>query len=199
MNERKRSFVNSLELNNSIIQAELLRNNGFTSREIKSLVETGMIRRLRQGYYIFASREADVGDMPLIAALVPMGVFCLQSAIAYHELATINPAEINVALPRIANEPVLPDHLSVRYFHMTDSHFRLGISAVTIDSCPVKVYDAEKTVCDCFKYDREIEKSVALEVLKNYAARHRDIQRLMDYAKQMGKQNTIQPYLEAML
>ncbi|MDR0531060.1 MAG: hypothetical protein LBG83_03220 [Oscillospiraceae bacterium] len=199
MNESKRSFIASLEQNSPIVQTELLRKNGLTSREIKVLADANVMRRLRQGYYVFASREAEIGDLPLIAALVPMGVFCLQTAIAYHELATVNPAEINVALPRIANEPTLPEHLNARYFHMTDSHYQLGVSAVMIDGCPVKLYDAEKTVCDCFKYDREVEKSVALEALKNYVARHRNIQKLMDYAKRMGKRNTIQPYLETML
>lgn len=64
----------------------------------------------------------------------------------------------------------------------------------------VKMFDMEKTVCDCFKYDKAIEKAIAIEVLKNYIAKGAcNIQKLLEYAKIMGKKKTILPYLEAIL
>ena len=83
---------------------------------------------------------------------------------------------------------------------MTISHFEVGISEAKINGTAVRMYNVEKTVCDCFKYENEVERSVALEVLKNYIARGNcNIQKLLEYAKLLGKKKIIYPYVEALI
>jgi len=83
---------------------------------------------------------------------------------------------------------------------MTNSHFEAGITEVEIDGATVRMYDIEKTVCDYFKYENEVERNITLEVLKNYMAkRGRNIQKLLEYAKLLNKKKLIYPYVEALV
>jgi hypothetical protein len=83
---------------------------------------------------------------------------------------------------------------------MTTSHFEAGILEAEISGAVVRMYSAEKTVCDCFKYKNEVEQNIALEVLKNYIARDGcNIQKLLEYAALLGKKKIIYPYVEALI
>jgi len=183
-----------------IVRTETLRKNGITSRDIKALVDENLLFRIRQGHYIWHEGVDALSDIEIITKLIPDGVLCLFSAVSYYGLSTVNPTEINIALPRNVVPPVLPENLHIKVYRMTDRHFNLGIVEVEVENVMVKMFDMEKTVCDCFKYDKEIEKAIAIEVLKNYIAKGAcNIQKLLEYAKIMGKKKTILPYLEAIL
>jgi len=187
-----------LAVNGGVVKTQMLNENGFSSRDIKQLIQDGILERVKQGYFI--EKQGIVSDIEIITKLVPMGVLCIFTAIDYYELATVNPTEICVALPRGATCPVLPPNLFIRIYHMTDSHFEAGIINTEINGVMARMYDAEKTVCDCFKYDNEVEKGIALEVLKNYiGGGNCNIQKLMEYAKLLGKKKIIYPYVEALI
>ena len=199
MTNAKAQILNELlASNNGVVNTKTLTMNGFSSRDMKWLTQEGLIERIKRGHYIEKQRE--VSDIELAAKLIPMGVLCLFSAIEHHELATVNPTEICVALPRGTTCPVLPPNLFIKIYHMTNSHFEAGVSEVEINGAVVKMYDIEKTVCDCFKYENEVERNIALEVLKSYIAKGScNIQQLLEYAKLLGKKKIIYPYVEALI
>jgi len=187
-----------LSANNGIIKTQTLNDGGFTSRDIKHLVQEGLLTRVKLGHY--TGNHETISDKEIVSKLIPSGVFCLFTAIEHYELATVNPTEICVALPRGTTCPVLPSNLFVKVYHMAISNFEAGISEVEMNGTMVRMYDAEKTVCDCFKYDNEVEKGIALEVLKNYmAGSNCNIQKLLEHAKLLGKKKVIYPYVEALV
>jgi len=198
MNSKLVKLERLLTVNGGIVTTQMLSDGGFSTRNIKQMVEEGLLERVKLGYY--KQKQHEVSDTVLAAKLIPSGVLCLFTAIDHYELATVNPTEICIALPRDFNCPKLPPNLFVKIHHMTTSHFETGISEVEIDGAMVKIYNVEKTVCDCFKYENEVERSIALEVLKNYMARGGyNIQKLLEYAKLLGKKKLIYPYVEALL
>ena len=199
MTQYKNLMINELlSVDGGIIKTKTLNRSGFTSRDISHLVREGVLMKIKQGYYI--GKERDVSDMEIATKLIPMGVLCLFSAIEHYELATVNPSKICVSLPRGVTCPTLPSNLFVQIYHMTNRHFEVGITEVMTGRTTVKMYDVEKTVCDCFKYDNEVEKDIALEVLKNYMAKGNcNIQKLLEYARFLGKKKTIYPYVEALI
>ncbi|MCL2392659.1 MAG: hypothetical protein FWC66_08680 [Oscillospiraceae bacterium] len=195
----KNALLNELlSANSGIIKTQTLNENGFTSRDIKQLVQEGLLTKVRLGHY--TGNQETVSDVEIVSKLIPMGVLCLFTAIEHYELATVNPTEICVSLPRGVTCPVLPPNLFIKVYHMASSHFEAGITEVEVGGTMVRMYDAEKTVCDCFKYDNEVEKGIALEVLKNYmAGGNCNIQKLLEYANLLGKKKIIYPYVEALV
>ncbi|MCL2767769.1 MAG: type IV toxin-antitoxin system AbiEi family antitoxin domain-containing protein [Synergistaceae bacterium] len=199
MTQFKKLMLNELiSVDGGIIKTKTLNENGFTSRDISHLLREGVLEKIKQGHYI--GKERDISDLEIATKLIPMGVLCLFSAIEHYELATVNPSAICVALPRGVTCPTLPSNLFVQIYHMTSRHFEAGITEVEAGKTMLRMYDIEKTVCDCFKYDNEVEKSIALEVLKNYIAKGNcNVQKLLEYAKLLGKKRIIYPYVEALI
>ena len=194
----KKALLSNLLKNEGIVKTETLNKNGFTSRDINRLLDEGTLKKIKLGHYI--GNERYVSDVEIAANIIPMGVLCLFSAIEYYELTTVNPSEICIALPRGVKCPTLPSNLFVKLYHMTERHFEAGIVDVEVNGTMVRMYDIEKTVCDCFKYDNEIEKGIALDVLKSYIAKGNcNIQKLLEYAKLLGKKKIIYPYMEALI
>jgi len=186
-----------ISTNNGVVKTKILNDNGFTSRDISYLMQEGLLERVRPGHYI--GNQDIISDIEITSKLIPMGVLCLFTAIEHYDLAMVNPTEICIALPRGATCPVLPRNLFIKIYHMTSSHFEAGIAEIEVNGIMVRMYDAEKTVCDCFKYDHEVEKGIALKALKNYmSSGNRNIQKLLEYAKLLGKKKIIYPYVEAL-
>jgi predicted transcriptional regulator of viral defense system len=198
--KKKEQIKTFFEKNGGMIKTSDLRQIGVSSRGIKEMIDSGMIERIKHGHYICSEQASSFSDIDLAIKLIPQGVVCLFTAIEHYGLSSVNPSAICIALPRDINIPTLPQTPYIKIYRMTGKHFDLGISEVKLNGSSVRIFDVEKTVCDCFKYDKEIEKAVALEALKNYIARGNcNIQKLLEYAKIMGKRKVILPYVEAML
>lgn len=200
MKSQKQEKLKKIVSGKKILQTSFLRESGFTSRDISALVKEGALLKITRGHYLWHEYAEGMNDMELVRFFMPGAVLCLFSAIDFYGLSTVNPSELHIALPRGTALPSLPENLFVKIYRMTEKQYKLGISEEKASSGKIKIYDKEKTVCDCFKFDKDVDKSVAIEVLKNYAAGGScNIQRLLEYAALMGKKKIIQTYLEAIL
>ena len=74
-----------------------------------------------------------------------------------------------------------------------------GVETATIDDVKFRIYSAEKTIADCFKYRNKIGLDVAIEGLRTYRQRTRkpDYKALLTFAPINRVQRVLQPYLEA--
>jgi len=64
----------------------------------------------------------------------------------------------------------------------------------------VRIYSAEKTLADCFKYRNKIGLDTAIEALKRYVSSRRvQVDKLIAYARICRVEKVIRPYLEALL
>ncbi|MBL7086096.1 MAG: Abortive infection protein AbiEi, partial [Candidatus Cloacimonetes bacterium] len=80
------------------------------------------------------------------------------------------------------------------------SFYSFGIEEKHTISGNFKIYNAEKTICDMFRYRKKLGEDLALEGLKNYLKRkNADINKLREYAEICQVKTTLFPYLTAML
>lgn len=129
-------------------------------------------------------------------ARVPRGVVCLLSALRFHDLTTQNPSDVWLALPigaRTPKEPMLP----LRFIHVSHATYEAGLETHRIGGVDLRVYDAAKTVADCFKFRNTIGVDVAIEALRDYRRQRQSVDRLWHYATLCRVTNVIRPYLEA--
>lgn len=174
--------------------------SGIHPRTLYAMRDAGVLERLSRGLY----RIADLPplgnpDLVAVALKVPTGVICLISALAYHELTTQIPHEVYLALPRGAEPPRL-DHPPVRVFWFTGKAFTAGTDTPKLDGVAVRIYSAEKTLADCFKYRNKIGLDTAVEALKRYVSSRRvRVDKLIAYARICRVEKVMRPYLEALL
>ena len=174
--------------------------SGIHPRTLYAMRDAGVLERLSRGLYRIAELPPlGSPDLVAVALKVPTGVICLISALAYHELTTQIPHEVYLALPRGAEPPRL-DHPPVRVFWFTGKAFTEGIDTPELDGLAVRIYSAEKTLADCFKYRNKIGLDTAVEALKRYVISRRvQVDKLMAYARICRVEKVIRPYLEALL
>lgn len=172
---------------------------GIHPRTLYALRDAGEVESLARGVFRLASLPPlSNPDLATVAKRVPHGVICLISALAFHELSTQVPHEVHVAMSRTARRPRL-DYPPLRVFHFSGAAFNAGIEAHTIDRIPVRIYNAEKTLADSFKYRNKIGMDVVLEALRSYRRRRRPrFQQIFEYARLCRVDRQMRPYLEAL-
>jgi predicted transcriptional regulator of viral defense system len=171
---------------------------GIRREYAQRLLERGALVRVARGLYAVPDAEiSSHRSLAEVAKAVPGGTVCLLSALRFHRLTTQSPSEIWIAVDVHAWKP-RNTSFPVRTVYFSGPALTQGIEIHEIDSVPVRIYSAAKTVADCFKYRNKIGPEVAVEALKDYLKRHRrGADELWRFAKVCRVSNVIRPYLEA--
>jgi predicted transcriptional regulator of viral defense system len=173
---------------------------GIHRRTLYSLRNQGILLPISRGLYQISDIDipAEVG-LAEVAKVVPDGVICLISALAFHRLTTQIPHEVWLAVDRKARKPKIT-YPPIRVFHFSDFMFREGIEIHPIMKQEVRIYNAAKTVIDCFRWQKEVGLDVALEGAREYLKRpDSNPSRLMKYARICRVEKRVAPYLQAMV
>jgi len=173
---------------------------GIHPRTLYAMRDAGELEQLARGLYRLAELPPlSNPDLATVGKRVPQGVVCLISSLAFHELTTQVPHVVHLALPRNARTPKL-DYPPLQVYRFSADAFPAGIETHAIEGIDVRVYRAEKTLADCFKYRNKIGLDVALEALRTYRGRRgARLQRVLEYARVCRVESVIRPYLEASL
>jgi predicted transcriptional regulator of viral defense system len=133
-----------------------------------------------------------------VAQRSPREVFCLLTALRFHDLTTQSPHEVWIGIGNKDHPPRMtyPTLRTVRY---SASSLEAGVDTHKIDGTLLKVTDVPKTIADCFKFRSRVGLDVALEALRdarrNSQASIDDIWRC---ARIDRVENVMRPYLEAL-
>lgn len=171
---------------------------GMSRYSLYSLRDKGIIEQVSRGVYrLVELPPISNPDLVTVSLRFPKAVICLISALAYHEITTQIPHVVSVAVPRDARMPSL-DSPPVHAYKFSDAAFRAGIETHQIDGVTVRIYSAEKTLADCFKYRNKIGMDVVLEALKLYRSQKPfKLTDLLKYARICRVEKVMKPYLEA--
>jgi predicted transcriptional regulator of viral defense system len=162
--------------------------------------DVGALEVVSRGVYrLDGSEPLGNPDLVTVATRVRGGVICLISALAFHEITTQIPHEVQVALQRGAEEPRL-EHPPIKTYRFTGQAFTAGVETHELDGVSVRIYSPEKTLADCFKFRNKIGLDTAVEAVRFYRERRIvNVDALMRYAAICRVQKVMRPYLEAIL
>jgi len=181
-----------------IVRAADLEARGIPRGHLYRLVRKGLVERQARGIYV-ARKHAITAEHTLaqVAKRIPAGVFCLLTALRFHELTTQAPAEVWIALPEKARKPRL-EYPRLRVARFSGPALSEGIETHRLEGVEVRVYSAAKSVADCFKYRNKVGVDVAIEALRGFTQRHRGgATELARYARICRVSRVMQPYLDA--
>ncbi|MEJ2051611.1 MAG: transcriptional regulator [Calditrichota bacterium] len=163
------------------------------------LLEEGAVQKIGEGLYTlqyFSMNEKF--SLIRVSKRIPDGVFCLLTALEFHEMTTQIPHKVWIALENSAYVPKV-ESVQLRVVRMSGDSLSAGISEYSIEGILAKIYTPAKTVADCFKFRNKIGLDIAIEALSDYIRDNRGtIDELWRYAKICRVQNILRPYLEAM-
>jgi len=182
-----------------MLRAADVREHGWSPQLLIRLHQAGKLQRLGRGLYGLPDAEiTEHQTLMEVCQRVPKAVLCLLSALQFHEIGTQLPHEVWIALPEGSQAPAL-SYPSLRITRLRGTAYTDGIHTVADYGVPIRVYNAAKTVTDCFKFRNKIGLDVALEALKDaWRSRKVTMTELSHFAKVNRVERVMQPYLEAM-
>jgi predicted transcriptional regulator of viral defense system len=162
------------------------------------LTASGQLERVGRGLYRLPDAQwSEHESLITVATKVPQAVFCLLSALQFHELSTQLPRQVWIAMPRGSHTPRF-DYPPIKMVQFTGAAWTAGVEEVERDGITLRVYCVAKTVADCFKHRNKIGLDVALEALKDARTLNKtSIDEIWRFAKVCRVANVMRPYLES--
>lgn len=185
--------------NQPIMRAFELRHLGIDATTISRAVERGDLVRVARGLYQKSDGQID-GEQALAEAsrLVLKGVIAMLSALAYHGLTDQMPRKVWLAIgskdwaPKVSYPPL-------HFIRLGPKYLSQGIEHHMISGVSVPIYGIAKTLADIFRHPTLIDRSVAIESLRQtLVTRMATPAQIAEAAKSGRVWRTIQPYLEAL-
>ena len=194
MEERRRKLMEQIrplmEENRGILKTTQLYELDLDYRKIQRLVELGLLIRVKNGYYSLGEEPQEEGEVQkreeqMIAGLFPDGVLTLESALYYYHYLRERPYCWHIAIDKNTSKSRFKLEYPLVEPHYTDKEsLYLGAAPVSFGGGSLKIYDRERLICDCMKFEDKLDRQVLQDALKCYLREPRkDIQKLMEYAR----------------
>jgi predicted transcriptional regulator of viral defense system len=188
--------------NDGVLRTSEALESGIAPPTLYAMRDKGIITEVARGIYRLTDHpDLSSPDFVTVALRYPKAVIALISALHYHNLTTQFPRYIYIALPRGYKKPE-SDYPPLEVVWLSPSAYEVGIEVREIDGKAVKIYDKEKTICDCFKFRNKYGEDVAIEALKTYLQQpgsEWDLAKLTRYARIDRVENVMRPYLQGLL
>jgi predicted transcriptional regulator of viral defense system len=200
MNTSRNKQILDLAQQVGVLRARDVARAGIPHSYLSRLTQRGQLQQVGRGLYMLPD-AAITEHHTLVEASkrVPDGVICLLSALRFHQLTTHQPFQIWMALENKAWQPQV-DVVPLRFVRFSGQAFAEGVDTHILEGTSVKVYNAAKTVADCFKYRNKIGLDLCLEALRTGLRQRKfSVDLLMHYAQICRVENSIKPYIEAMI
>ncbi len=191
-----KNHIQSLAIQGIVFRTKDLNDQGISNYELAQLIEEGVFVKLYQGVYSITSLSNENIQLTDINVIVEHGIVSLTSAAFFYKLTSGESGKVTITLNRDQKPPKLPLDL-FNYFYTTSKFYDIGLNVVDQNGRQFKIYDVERTVCDIVRHRSKYDLALVREVLENYLLRDDcDIDKLLDYAKQLRVYNVVVQYLE---
>lgn len=173
---------------------------GIKAVDVVNLCNAGILCRVRHGYYELAEKS-EVSEEQLLAALVPKGIVCVESALFHYGYSDFAPRKWSIAVPRSMSRTKLNvDVLALRPYYVQPELYNLGKTTDIFNNVILPVYDRERTICDCFKYRSKLDNELFTKALHAYVNdTQNNLNNLSAYAKKLRVYKKVIELMEVLL
>ena len=173
-----------LDENKGIVKKEQLTRLGIDSKRIMSLVNAGTLVRIKNGYY--TDRIDRFSEEELVAALFPDGLLCMESALYAYGYLKEKPFAWTIAIDKNTSKSRFKmDYPKILPYYTEPEALQIGASTISLGEATFGIYDKERLICDCLKYEQKMEREDFKAAIQGYIKdEDKDISLLMEYARE---------------
>jgi predicted transcriptional regulator of viral defense system len=187
-----------LEESNGFITVAQVTAAGIQRRALGELIAAGRVYRAARGIYALPETWED--ELYFLQYRFSKGVFSNGTALYLHGLSDRTPISYTLTFPHGYNAAGLKGHNAKAKF-VTLEVYDLGITEKP-SPCgnPLRVYDAERTLCDIVKGNNGCDIQLVTRAMKAYAfSKEKDTAKLISYAERLRVKPKILRYMEVLL
>ena len=165
---------------------------------IKAFLDKGLIERVSRGVYVSTLQIED--EMFMLQKKYPKLIYSHETALYLHGLSDRTPLKFSMTVP---SSYKVVDTISnkCKIYFIKKEYIDLGVkNGLSSMGNPVRVYNIERTICDCVRSRNRMDKEILSNALQRYAQLpNSDITLLLDYARKLRVESIIRMYLEVLL
>lgn len=188
-----------LTRNNGYISSAEATKNGVSNKQLQRFATYGELERVCHGLYMSPNNITD--EYYVTQFRCPNSVFSHDTALYFHMLSDRTPITLTMTIPTGAYTRLLNEKESFAFFYCKAELFALGVQTiVTPFGNHIRVYDKERTICDCIKRKNKLDEDIVLSAVKQYArSKNADFAKLYSYSEKFHVKNTVKQYMEVLL
>ena len=170
------------------IDTEDLMKEGLTNRQIGLLTAEEKLEKIAHGHYWVNSdaygKPEDYKAVE-VARVNENAVICADSACYYMGLIDVEPQVLSIATKR-SDRHKMKMNFDVCRHYFSEKAFEEDQKVFNTEYGSYKVYDIDRSVCDCVRFKNDLPKEIFDLIIEKYKKYDkRSTERLMAYAKAM--------------
>ncbi len=175
--------------NNYIMTTAELCESKLYYADIRQLLDSGFIKRIRRGYYRWIE-GSEISEVAIINNLFPDAVFCMETALFYYKYSDRSPAEWSFTIDRnVSKLRTNIDYPFIKAYRMRSDLVALGETTGEIDFTNVQIYDRDRTICDVLKNMNKMDREIFNKAIQGYVNDpEKNIPNLLEYANALRVQ-----------
>lgn len=172
-----------IEEQGGIVKKEQFTELGIDYRRILDFVQSGDLVRIKNGYY--TDRIDRFTEEELVARLFGDARLCMESALYAYGYISQKPYGWHLAVDKNTSKSRFKmDYPKIIPYYTEPEALELGATEIMISGQQFQIYDRDRVICDCLKYESKLEREVFKEALQSYIRdSQKDISALMAYAR----------------
>lgn len=176
--------IQCIDKNGGIVKKEQLSDLGIDYRRILDFVENKDIIRIKNGYYTYGVDR--FSEEELVAKLFPDALLCMESALYAYGYISRKPFGFTLAVDKNTSKSRFKlDYPKVIPYYTEPESLKIGASTIEYAGCNFQIYDKERMICDCLKYESKMDRMDFKEAIQSYIKDdEKDISALMEYARE---------------
>ena len=155
-------------------------------KDIQALINRGIIEKIRYGYYQWVGSE-NMSEAAVITRLFPDAIMSMDTALFYYRYTDRTPLVWHLTVSKDSGKSRFKiDYPFTKPHYVEPSILELGVTNGEMDGNPVRIYDKERTICDCLRHMGKMDKETFNKAIMSYIAdSEKNILRLSEYAKKL--------------
>lgn len=176
-------IIQLIEEQGGIVKKEQFTELGIDYRRILDFVQSGDLVRIKNGYY--TDRIDRFTEEELVARLFGDARLCMESALYAYGYISQKPYGWHLAVDKNTSKSRFKmDYPKIIPYYTEPEALELGSTEIMISGQQFQIYDRDRVICDCLKYESKLEREVFKEALQSYIRdSQKDISALMAYAR----------------
>jgi predicted transcriptional regulator of viral defense system len=194
----KEHVMDLIKKNNGIITSREASVVGIDNKVLQRMNLSGEIERIEQGMYMDPNQ---IEDGYLIAQYrCRKGIFSHETALYFNDLSDRTPLQMMLTIPSGYNTRLLKEKDSYKFFYISEALHPVGVmEMLTPFGNKIRVYDRERTICDCIKKKNQLDGDMVTEAIKRYfKTPGADFAKLIEYSKMFKIIDEVRKYIEVL-
>ena len=190
----KEKLIEFLKNNHGYISTTQLLELKIYKSQIQFYINKGIIEKVSHGLYMDTKLIKD--EFYILQKKYPSAIFSYNTALHILNLTNKTPSEIDITVPRTKR---VRGNYNVH--HVSDNYYEIGIIEIKSPlGNPVKVYNAERCICDMLRSDKEFDLELQNRILNYYfSSKEKNIKLLLEYSEIFNIYEKVNTIVEVMM